>query len=155
RVAVVVQGLARVRAVAITSVEPWITARVELVEDTSPRDAELSALGLSLREMTCEVLSLLPQAPKELTERVLSIADPGTLADFLSGTLPLSAEERRRLLATLPAKERVRAMLEQVIQRREELRLSARINAQVNNEMGKTQRQYMLRQQRKAIEQEL
>jgi ATP-dependent Lon protease len=154
-VSVVLQGITRVRADEILAIEPFVRARLSPVAQDTRRDEELSALGLSLRDATREALSHLEGVPQELSRRMMSLDEPGALADFLAGTMPLPPETRRQVLATLDAKERARLMLGLVMHKIEELKLSVRLSAHVSSEMGKSQRKFMLQRQRRAIEQEL
>ena len=153
--ALIVQGLGRVRLTEITETAPFYTAKVEEILEEDSTEPELEALGLSLRDVTREVLKSLPQVPRELLAQVDGIETPAALADFVAGHMEATMEDRARLLATLDAKERVREVLKLVTRRREALAVRDRINTQVKDEMGKTQREHVLRQQLKAIQEEL
>ena len=153
--AVVLEGVARVRLASIEAATPFLTARVEPVDVPVVQDDELTALGLSLRDMTRDLLRLVPGIPEELAARVESITSPADLADFVATYVDATIAEKAELLATVEPKERVRKLLTIVSRRGEVLKMRDKINAQVKDELGKTQREYALRQQMKAIKEEL
>jgi ATP-dependent Lon protease len=153
--AVVLEGVARVRLASIDDTTPFLSAHVEPVEVPVVDDDELTALGLSLRDLTRDLLRLVPGIPPEITARVEGIQSPPVLADFVATYLDATIEEKVELLATAEPKERVRKLLTLVGRRGEVLRMRDKINAQVQDELGKTQREYALRQQMKAIKEEL
>ncbi len=152
---VVLEGVARVRLAEIASTLPFLSARVEPIETAFTPDDELEALGLSLRDLTREVMALLPGIPAEIVSRVQSIASPVELADVVSTYMEASTDEKVELLATAERKARIRKLLALLSRRREVLQMRDKISSQVKDEMGKTQREYVLRQQMKAIQEEL
>jgi ATP-dependent Lon protease len=153
---VVLEGLDRVRLAGLTQTTPHFEARVDsVVTGTSGERSELAALGMSLRDATREVLKFLPGLPKEIIARLEAIEDEGELADFVGGYVDATTEEKAAVLATLDDKERVRAVLKLVMRRLEAFKVRDKINAQVKDELGKTQREHVLRQQLKAIQDEL
>jgi ATP-dependent Lon protease len=153
---VVLEGLERVRLETLARTSPHLAGRVAPVAAVpATEDSELSALGMSLREATREVLKVLPGLPKEIVERVEAIDAAGRLADFVAGYIDASTDEKAALLAQLDDKERAREVLRLVMRRLEAFKLRDKINAQVKDELGKTQREHVLRQQLKAIQDEL
>jgi ATP-dependent Lon protease len=152
---VVLEGVARVRLASIESSEPFLMARVDPVEVPVVADDEMAALGMSLRDLTGELLALLPGIPREIAARVATIESPAELADFVATYLEATVDEKVDLLATVEPKARIRKLLALVSRRREVLQMRDKINSQVKDEMGKTQREYALRQQMKAIQDEL
>ncbi|HEY1696660.1 MAG TPA: endopeptidase La [Polyangiaceae bacterium] len=153
--AIVVEGVARVRLSSIEASTPFLRARVTPVEVPAVRDDELEALGLSLREATRALLQHLPPLPREVTARVEGISAPAELADFIATYLDASVDEKVELLALADPKERIRKLLALLARRTEVLRMRDRINSQVKDDIGKSQREYVLRQQMKAIQEEL
>jgi ATP-dependent Lon protease len=150
------EGLARVRLLSVEATDPFLTARVERVDvPVVLDDDELAALGLSLRDATRLLLQLVPGVPREMVDRSEAIVSPGELADFVATYLEASRDEKVDLLATAEPKARIRKLLTLVNRRREVLTMRNRINSQVRNEMGKTEREHALRQQMKAIQAEL
>jgi ATP-dependent Lon protease len=152
---VVLEGVARVRLVSVEASTPFLWARVEPVEVPVVNDDELTALGMSLRDVTRDILQLLPDIPREIVDRVEAITSPPELADFVATYIDATAEEKVELLATAEPKERIGKLLSLMSRRREVLRMRDKINSQVKDELGKTQREYALRQQMKAIKEEL
>jgi len=154
--AIAVEGVARVRLSSIEQTTPYLQARVEPVEPTATRedDDELQALGLSLREATGKLLELLP-FPREIAARVAAIQAPDELADVVSTYLDASVDEKVELLGLVDLKARIRKLLAHLSRRTEVLRMRDKINSQVNEDIGKSQREYVLRQQLKAIQDEL
>ncbi len=153
--AFVVEGIARVRLSSIEQSAPYLQARVEALESTAiGDDDELQALGLSLREATGKLLELLP-IPREVAARVAAIQAPGELADVVSTHLEASVEEKMELLGLLDVKARIRKLLAHLSRRTEVLRMRNEINTQVRQDLDDNQREYVLRQQLKAIQDEL
>ena len=151
----IVQGIARVRLVAIVESAPFYKARVEAAVEVAAQDAELDALGLSLREAMGELLGRVPQLPRELVAQLASVTGTGALADFIAGHVEAPLSEKVALLCELDPKARAREALRIVSRHVETLKVRERINAHVKDELGKTQREHVLRQQMKAIKDEL
>jgi ATP-dependent Lon protease len=154
KVVAVLQGASRVALDAVTTPHPFLQGTVHEVYDIESADDELGALFLSLRESVKSVMGLL-RAPSEFAAYVASIDRPGDLADLVASRLEIPTAERAELLATLDVKARVRAILARLAHRIEVLKMRDDINARVKGEMGKTEREHLLRQQMKAIEKEL
>jgi ATP-dependent Lon protease len=153
--AIVVEGIARVRLSSIEQTTPYLQARVELVEPAATSDDdELQALGLSLREATGKLLERL-QVPREVAARIAAIQAPGELADVVSMYLDGSVEEKVELLGLVDLKARIRKLLVHLSRRTEVLRMRDKIDSQVKDDINKDQREYVLRQQLKAIQDEL
>jgi ATP-dependent Lon protease len=153
--AIVLEGVTRVRLRSIERATPYLEARVEPVEPTvTSDDDELQALGLSLREATSKLLELWP-VPPELAARVAAIKTPGELADVVSTYLDATVVEKVELLALVDLKARIRRLLAHLSRRTEVLRMRDKINSQVKEGIDKSQREYVLRQQLKAIQDEL
>ncbi len=157
--AVILEGKERIRLEALTREAPFFEGRVTTVttshEDAADKDSELEALGMSLKDATREVLKFLPGLPREMAGRFESIEEPGRLADFVAGYVDATADEKATLLGMLEDKTRLREVLRYVMRRLEAFKMRDKINAQVKDELGKTQREHVLRQQLKAIQDEL
>jgi len=153
--ALVVQGLARVRLTEVTESEPFHRAKVSLVTEDEASDAELDALGMSLREAVAELVKRGPQLPRELVAQLTPGVSTGALADFVAGYVEAPLEARYALLAEVDPKVRAREVLRLVTRHVEALKMREKINAHVKEELGKTQREHVLRQQMKAIREEL
>ena len=152
----VVQGLARFRVLELVQEAPYLKARVEAVEDkTSAENVEVEALGINLKKLAREVIELMPELPAAATELVESITHPGHLADLIAANVDVPIEEKQAVLETVDLKARMKLVLELLNRKREILKLSNKIDSAVKGEMSKTQREYYLRQQLKAIKEEL
>jgi ATP-dependent Lon protease len=152
----VVQGLARFRVLDLVQEVPYLKARVDPVEDRTPQDdVEVEALAINLKKLAREVIELMPELPAAATELVESITHPGHLADLIAANVDVPIEEKQQVLETVDLKARMKLVLELLNRKREILKLSNKIDSAVKGEMSKTQREYYLRQQLKAIKEEL
>ena len=152
----VVQGLARFRVLELLQEQPYLKARVEAIEDRQPVDeVEIEALAINLKKLAREVIELMPELPAAAIELVESITHPGHLADLIAANVDVPIEEKQAVLETVDLKARMKVVLELLNRKREVLKLSNKIDSQVKGEMSKTQREYYLRQQLKAIKEEL
>jgi ATP-dependent Lon protease len=152
---ILVQGLARIRVQSFIQSEPFFVGKVERVESIVEESVEMKALAANASQQFQNLISLLPQLPDELKVAVMNIQDPGKLADVIASNLNISVEERQRLLSTLSVKERLRRVTALLARDLEVLELGKKIQSQVKSELDKNQREYFLRQQLKAIQDEL
>jgi ATP-dependent Lon protease len=152
----VVQGLARFRVLDLVQEAPYLKARIDPVEDkTAVDEVEVEALAINLKKLAREVIELMPELPAAATELVESITHPGHLADLIAQNVDVPLEEKQQVLETADLKARMKLVLELLNRKREILKLSNKIDSAVKGEMSKTQREYYLRQQLKAIKEEL
>jgi ATP-dependent Lon protease len=151
----ILQGLTRVRLDRITTTTPYVKAHVTKMSEPPTEDVEAEALALSLRDIAKQVIQLMPELPREAGSLVDSIQDPGQLADLVAANLDAPVDEKAQLLEIFDAKERIRRVLRLLTRQLEILKMRERINSQIKEEMGKNQREYVLRQQLKAIKEEL
>ena len=151
----ILQGLVRIRLEQVVTSEPYIRARVSRLEEPGAEDVESEALAMSLRDIAKQVIQLMPELPREAGSLIDSIQEHGQLADLVAANLDAPVEEKSQLLETLDAKERIRKVLRLLTRQLEILKMRERINSQIKEEMGKNQREYVLRQQLKAIKEEL
>jgi ATP-dependent Lon protease len=155
---VVLNGLGRFRITAPGGLEPYMRAKIVRVSESLSRDVELDALGTSLRESTREVLGLMPNLPKETAGILDNVREPGALADLIASNFPqehASVGDKQQILEAFDVKARVRLVLAMVGRQLEVLKVKKEISSMVQEEMGKSQREYILRQQMKAIKEEL
>ena len=152
---IIVQGVARIHLDDLVQSEPYLKARVTRLEEQRAQDLETEALVMSLRDTAKQVIQLMPELPREAASLIDSVQDAGQLADLVSANLEASIEEKADLLETLDVKERIRKVLKLLTRQLEILKMRERINSQIKEEMGKNQREYVLRQQLKAIKEEL
>jgi ATP-dependent Lon protease len=151
----VCQGEQRFRVLEFLDGWPFLVARVARVSETEEESKELEAHMLQLRARAAEILELLPQVPAELANTVQSITSAPQLADLIAGFMDLKPEEKQELLETFDPIARIDKVLKRLAHRIEVLRLSARINEQTREAMEDRQREFLLREQMKAIQKEL
>ena len=152
---VILQGISRVRVLEYQQREPFMIGRVQSVPDLPMPDVELDALVLNLKDIAKRVVKLMPELPKEASALLDSVSDPGQLADLLTSNLDVPVEEKQEILETFDLKARLRKVLAFLSRQLEVLKVREKINSQVQEEMGRNQREYVLRQQLKAIKEEL
>jgi ATP-dependent Lon protease len=151
----ILQGLTRIRLDEMTQTAPYLKAKVGRLQEQNAADDEAEALSMSLRDIAKQVIQLMPELPREAGSLIDSIQAPGALADLVAGNLDAPVEEKANLLETVDVKERIRKVLKLLTRQLEILKMRERINSQIKEEMGKNQREYVLRQQLKAIKEEL
>jgi ATP-dependent Lon protease len=155
---VVLNGLGRFRITKSLGLEPYMRAEVERIREPRAADDRLAQLALSLREKTRQMLSLLPDLPKETAGILDNVKEPGALADLIASNFPdehASIEDRQKVLAAVEPFERVRLVLE-IIERQLKILLTKdQIAAQIRDEMTRSQHDYVLRQQMRSILDEL
>jgi ATP-dependent Lon protease len=152
----ILQGLTRIKLAGITQHGPYLRAKVVRVEESPViDDVEAEALAMSLREVAKQVIQLMPELPREAQSLIDSIQEPGALADLVAANLDAPVEEKAQLMSTADVKDRIKQVLKLLTRQLEILKMRERINSQIKEEMGKNQREYVLRQQLKAIKEEL
>jgi ATP-dependent Lon protease len=151
----ILQGLVRIRLKQVVTTEPYIRARVVRLDEPAAEDVESEALAMSLRDVAKQVIHLMPELPREAGSLIDSIQEHGQLADLVAANLDAPVDEKSELLETLDPKERIRKVLRLLARQLEILKMRERINSQIKEEMGKNQREYVLRQQLRAIKEEL
>src|SRR5579862_7230294 len=154
---VFVEGIARIRLVSLVGLKPFMRARVEPVEDVvGGRDSELAALERNARELFRDVVARSPQLSDDLQTVALNIDDPVRLADFIAANLPsLSTLLRQELLETADVRKRLETLIRELSKELEVLELRTKIHDQVQEQVNQSQREYLLREQMKAIQKEL
>ncbi len=151
----ILQGLVRVRMEHVSTNDPYLKARVSKLEEPPAEDVESEALAMSLRDIAKQVIQLMPELPREAGSLIDSIQEPGQLSDLVAANLDAPVDEKAQLLETIDSKDRIRKVLRLLTRQLEILKMRERINSQIKEEMGKNQREYVLRQQLKAIKEEL
>ncbi len=151
----ILQGLTRIRYDSTTQSSPYLRARIARIDTPTTEDVEAEALAMSLRDVAKQVIQLMPELPREAGSLIDSIQAPGALADLVAANLDAPVEEKAQLIETVEVKERIRKVLKLLTRQLEILKMRERINSQIKEEMGKNQREYVLRQQLKAIKEEL
>jgi ATP-dependent Lon protease len=157
-VRLVVQGLHRIRLVEMVQVRPYLVARVAEVPDLSPGTGDLEAEALARNAVALfrQVVELSPMLPDELATVVQNVTQPDRLGDLIAATLPvLTTQVKQELLETPDVKGRLARLVAVLTKEAEVLALGSKIQSQVESEVGRSQREYYLREQLKAIQKEL
>jgi ATP-dependent Lon protease len=157
-VRMVVQGLTRIRLLEVVQTQPFLRARVEEVPDImpAPGDLEVEALARNATTLFRRIAEISPLVPDEMADAIAQLTHPGRVADAIAASLPsLSTQTKQELLATADVKARLARLVPALTKEAEVLELGSRIQSQVESEVGKTQRDYYLREQLKAIQKEL
>jgi ATP-dependent Lon protease len=151
----VLQGIKRFRVLGLTQTQPYLRARVVEVQDINADPLKIEALVMNVKKTAREVVGLMPEIPSGAAQFVEGIDDPGHLADLIAANMDVSVEEKMEVLNLVEVSQRLENVLELLHRKLEVLKLSNKIDSQVKGEMNKTQREYYLRQQLKAIKEEL
>jgi ATP-dependent Lon protease len=156
-VVIFLEGLQRVQVTDLITLRPYMRARVEPQPDiVGEVDAELEALQRNAQELFRDVVGHSPQLSDDLQSVAMNIDDPGRLADFIAGTLPsLSTLVRQELIETPNVRKRLEALIRELSKELEVLELRSKIHEQVQEQVSQNQREYLLREQMKAIQKEL
>ena len=152
---ILVQGLARVRLDSFTQTDPYLVAKVTRLESEADDSLETQALGRSVVEQFQKLVDLTPHLPDELKLAVMSIDDVSRLADVIAATLNLTVAQRQEILATLDVPERLKKVNAHLSRELSTAELSTKIQSQVKTEFDKDQKEFILRRQLKAIQDEL
>ncbi|HEX9426735.1 MAG TPA: endopeptidase La [Candidatus Polarisedimenticolia bacterium] len=154
-VRVLVAGLQRIRIDRIIRREPYLVADITPLPDRFEPSVEVEALAKNLTNQIGRMLSLMPIASDELGVALLNVDQPGRLADMAATLLVRDPALKQELLETLAVDERLRKLTRQISRDIEVMEIGSKIQQQVQDEMDKGQREFVLRQQLKAIQKEL
>jgi len=152
---VIVQGISRIRIDEYTQKDPYFRARIEAVEEGLVQGVEIDAIMMNLKGLFQKAVELAPYLTSELGTMINNIKSPAILADLIASNLNINASEKQRILEMTDTQERlnqVHLLLNREVQ---VLELGNKIQSQVKEDMDKTQREYYLREQLKAIKKEL
>jgi len=156
-VVIFLEGIQRIQVVDLIGLRPFLQAQVEALPDVQgEQDNELEALQRNAQELFREVVSRSPQLSDDLQTAASNIDDAGRLTDFVSGNLPsLSTLVRQELLETSNVRKRLETLIRELSKELEVLELRSKIHEQVQEQVSQNQREYLLREQMKAIQKEL
>ncbi|HEY0607098.1 MAG TPA: endopeptidase La, partial [Herpetosiphonaceae bacterium] len=152
---VAVQGVERIAIEEITQTEPYIKARIRVIPDTVEEGIEIEALMRNLQGLVAQMAQLVPQFPEELQTAVINEDDPRRLAYLLALYTRMELAERQELLEEDSVRRKLERLGEILRRELQVLQIGQQIQGQVNEEVNKTQREYILRQQLQAIQREL
>ena len=152
---ILVQGLQRVRLVEPEQDEPYLTAELEELPDVLPDSPKVEALTRNVQAQFAHIVGMTPYLPEELQLAATNVDDPSALCHLIASTLRLKTDERQELLETVNVEERLHAVSLILNRELEMSELGSKIQSQVASEIDKGQREFFLRQQLKAIQDEL
>jgi len=152
---VVCQGLQRFRVKEFLPGYPFLVARIDLYEEPEVSSKDIEARVITLKQKALDVLMQTQQAPNELVNAIQSITSPTMLADLIASYLISKPEEKQEVLVLFTIQERIDKLLELLNYRLEVLKLSNKISEKTQETMGQRQREFVLREQMKAIQKEL
>jgi len=151
----VVHGLGRVGIKQWLAGEPYLRAKIEALQDQVEQTTETEALVVNAKGLAYRAVELSPSVPDDAGLVIERIDQPGSLADFLSANMELDTSARQELLEELNVNERLRRVGVELQHQVEVLELSSKIHDQVKENIDKSQREYFLQEQLKAIQKEL
>jgi ATP-dependent Lon protease len=152
---ILVQGGQRVRIEEWIDGEPYLVARVSEVPDELEEGPELTALMRNVQQTFTRIIEEVPYLPEELQMAVANLDDPSALASLIAGALRIKVEEKQALLEEVDVGKRLRRLSEILARELDIVAIGTKIQSQVQSEMEGAQREYVLRQQLKAIQAEL
>ena len=157
RVKILIQGLVKSRIKEYVSQEPYFQVRIEQIPDPVIKEisSEFEALMRNVKEQCEKILSLKGLISTEVIEILDSVNEPGRLADLVASNLRLKISESQQILETINPFERLEKVNEHLSKELEVSTMQAKIQSQAKEEMTKSQREYFLREQLKAIKAEL
>ncbi|MER3414311.1 MAG: endopeptidase La [Armatimonadota bacterium] len=157
-VRLIVQGVSRFRVVEVLQTEPYLRAKVEVIEEQpvkSEYSDEVEALRRTIASLFDRSISLSPQLPDELRSLTQAVHEPNVMADLIAAHMTFALEDKQRILEAVDVRERLRLLVQLLNREVRVLELTSKVQSEVNTELTKTQRDYYLREQLKAIQREL
>jgi len=150
-----VQGAQRVRIDRWASEQPYLVAEISQAPDVIEESPELTALMRNVQQTFSQIVEAVPYLPEELQIAVANVEDAGALSHLISGSLRLPTDEKQALLEETNVARRLRRLTEVLARELEVISIGTEIQSQVQSDMDRTQREFILRQQLKAIQEEL
>ena len=152
----IVQGISRVKILDYTNQEPYLFAAVESMDDEPITDGlEVDALAANLRQAFDELMKVAPNLTEEHSGMLKNIQKPNRLTDRAISVITISNQEKQEILEELNVKKRIEKALNLISREIQRIKLGEEIQSEVHDEITKTQREYYLREQMKAIKKEL
>ncbi|NCC52165.1 MAG: endopeptidase La [Spartobacteria bacterium] len=152
---ILVQGVARCALTDFQGHDPYLTAGYTIMKEQKDESIELAALAKNASQQFQDIVSMSPGMPDELKIAIINLEDPGKLADLITSNLNLTLEERQQLLEEHNAKKRLDFLSSRLNRELEVLQLGTKIQNEVSETFSKSQRDFFLREQLKAIRKEL
>lgn len=152
---VLVQGISRIKIKTFVQEEPYLKVKVEPVPEVVDTSVETQALVRSVSDIFGKIVNLSQHLPDELQVAVMNIDNPSRIADLIASNINLTTAEKQEILETFDVKERLQKLIGYLNRELQVLELGTKIQSQVKTEIDKSQREYYLREQLKAIRREL
>ncbi|MCX5802934.1 MAG: endopeptidase La [Proteobacteria bacterium] len=152
---IVIQGLCRFKLIEFTQREPNLKAKILPIFEDYQKDIEIDAMYINLKTLYKKAVEMAPYLSSELAQIATKIESPGNLADLIASTINIGVTEKQEILGKLDLNERLKKVTILLNREVETLELSSRIQSHVKEGIDKTQREYYLREQLKAIQKEL
>jgi ATP-dependent Lon protease len=152
---ILVQGVRRVRLDRLVQTDPYLVGEFSELPDVEGPETEVEALARNVEALFSRIIGLVPYLPDELQLAAANAEDPSTLANLVATTMRLKTAEKQELLEEADIEARLRKLTVILNRELEVLELGTKIQSQVQSEMEHSQREYFLRQQLKAIQEEL
>lgn len=157
-VSIVIQGKRRIEIEEYDQLDPYLTARIRPIEEDTPDDVdpvEIDARVRSIKELAVQIVNLSPNLPSEAAYAIQNIESPNFLVHFIASNLQIDVEKKQALLETRPLLDRSQLVLDYLEQEVRVLEISEEIRSKVKTDVDQQQREFFLRQQLKAIQDEL
>ncbi len=155
RAQLLVQGISRFKSLEFVPGKPYLRARIKPLADIETKDDETEALVKNLLRLFHQIVELSPGLPPEVDAMANAIQEPGTLADMIASSIDTSFADKQKILEKRQVKKRLKEVTRQANHQLHILELGSKIQSQARGDMEKGQREYYLRQQLKAIREEL
>jgi ATP-dependent Lon protease len=155
RVTAVLRGLERRRVTGFVQEKPYLVASFEPLVEARKDAIEIDGLGMAVYDVSKQLIAISPDIPDETAQVLDQHKDPARLGDIVAATVDLSPEERASLLVEIDVAERLRRLLVLLQRKVELIKVKQKIDSQVREEFSKHQREAVLRQKLKAIQDEL
>jgi len=152
---VIVQGLERIKILRYVQEDPYLVAEVKVLAEEEAKGVEIDALIMNLKNLFQRAVELAPHLTVELKNMIQNIKDPGIMADIIASNLNINPSEKQEVLEIEKAKDRLNKVHILLAREVQVLELGDKIQSQVKEDIDKTQREYYLREQMKAIKKEL
>lgn len=150
-----VEGLLRIKITEVLQTDPFFKVAVEVVEETEQKNMEIEALMRNLVSQFEKTTRLGKPIPQEVLLATINIDEPGRLADFIAFHLSLKTDEKQQILEAIDAKQRLEKVSNFLNRELEILEIGSKIQSRVKEQMTKTQKEYFLKEQMRAIQKEL
>lgn len=150
-----VQGLARIQIKEWLETDPYFQATAEVIKEKVEKTVEIEALSRNLLDIFNRIVSMAPHLPDELHVAAMNLQDPSKMTDLIAANINLPVADKQMVLETVDVSQRMKKLMVLLNRELEVLEIGSKIQSQVKNEIDKNQREYVLREQMKAIQREL